>query len=171
MNYKLINRVTGQETICTKVVVDGFEYYVSDTVIKDVIPFYGRWQIEKGNILNQFPTYLTDLSECKLVIATNNPSIDVPKVVDEVLNFADDIHQKMDYDKGRWYGRIEGYNKSQETHPYSEEDVLDFAIWLNDTDKSFQQSKHIDFTKPDIDVAKQLLEIWKEQKTKTIYYE
>lgn len=50
-------------------------YITSDEVIKDVRPHKGKWQLEKGNILNQFPTYLTDLSECKLVIMTTDQDL------------------------------------------------------------------------------------------------
>ena len=42
---------------------------VSDEVIEDVRPYVGRYHLEKGNMIHQFPTYLTDLSECKLIIA------------------------------------------------------------------------------------------------------
>ena len=50
---------------------------VSDEEIKNVKPYLGKWHLEKG-IINKFPDYLTDLSECKLIIAglPNLPSID-----------------------------------------------------------------------------------------------
>jgi hypothetical protein len=41
----------------------------SDEEIKDVRPHKDKLHLEKGYILNTFPDYLTDLSECKLVIA------------------------------------------------------------------------------------------------------
>jgi hypothetical protein len=50
-------------------------YITSDVEIKDVRPHKGKWQLEKGQILNQFPDYLTDLSECKLVIMTTDPQL------------------------------------------------------------------------------------------------
>jgi hypothetical protein len=50
-------------------------YITSDEEIKDVRPHRGRWQLEKGHILNQFPNYLTDLSECKLVIMTTDQDL------------------------------------------------------------------------------------------------
>ena len=54
----------------------GFHIYItSDEEIKDVRPYKGKWQLEKGHILNKFPTYLTDLSECKLVILTTDPTL------------------------------------------------------------------------------------------------
>jgi hypothetical protein len=81
-------------------------YITSDEEIKDVRPHKGKWQLEQEQILNKFPTYLTDLSECKLVIMTTdqdlikdgvqaiddeflqwfvkNPSCEFVKIVDDV---------------------------------------------------------------------------------------
>ena len=81
-------------------------YITSDEIIKDVRPHKGKWQLEQEQILNKFPTYLTDLSECKLVIMTTdqelikdgvqaiddeflewflkNPSCEFVKIVDDV---------------------------------------------------------------------------------------
>jgi hypothetical protein len=50
-------------------------YITSDEEIKDVRPHKGKWQLEKEQILNKFPNYLTDLSECKLVILTTDPQL------------------------------------------------------------------------------------------------
>ena len=50
-------------------------YITSDEEIKDVRPQNGKWQLEKGQILNKFPDYLTDLSECKLVIMTTDQDL------------------------------------------------------------------------------------------------
>lgn len=46
---------------------------VDDSEIKDVRPYKGRWHYEKGVAINQFPTYLTDLSECKLITHSTQP--------------------------------------------------------------------------------------------------
>ena len=50
-------------------------YITSDEEIKDVRPYEGKWQLEQGLILNKFPTYLTDLSDCKLVIMTTDQDL------------------------------------------------------------------------------------------------
>ena len=50
-------------------------YITSDEGIKDIRPYKGKWQLEKGQILNKFPNYLTDLSECKLVIMTTDQDL------------------------------------------------------------------------------------------------
>jgi hypothetical protein len=65
-------------------------YITSDEDIKDVRPHKGKWQLEKGQILNQFPDYLTDLSECKLVILTTDPQLiadGVQAIDDEFLEW------------------------------------------------------------------------------------
>jgi hypothetical protein len=65
-------------------------YITSDEEIKDVRPHKGKWQLEKGQILNQFPDYLTDLSECKLVIMTTDPQLiadGVQAIDDEFLEW------------------------------------------------------------------------------------
>lgn len=50
-------------------------YLTSDEEIKDVRPHKGKWQLEKSQILNKFPNYLTDLSECKLIIMTTDQDL------------------------------------------------------------------------------------------------
>jgi hypothetical protein len=50
-------------------------YITSDEEIKDVRPHKGKWHLEKGQILNKLPTYLTDLPECKLVIMTTDQDL------------------------------------------------------------------------------------------------
>ena len=56
---------------------DDYALIVSDEQIEDVRPFIGRYHLEKGNMIYQFPTYLTDLTYCKLIIA-HRPLTDAP---------------------------------------------------------------------------------------------
>ena len=65
-------------------------YITSDEEIKDVRPHKNKWQLEQGQILNKFPTYLTDLSECKLVIMTTDQDLiadGVQAIDDELLEW------------------------------------------------------------------------------------
>lgn len=65
-------------------------YITSDEVINDVRPHKEKWYLEKEQILNKFPTYLTDLTECKLVIMTTDPNLikdGVQKIDDEFLEW------------------------------------------------------------------------------------
>ena len=165
MKYKLINKQTNEEHLCDKVTIDGFDYYVSDEIIKDVRPYNGEWQIEKGYILNKLPTYLTDLSECRLVIATNNLNIDIPQILEEpnetlIHQIAADLGYRMLPDDLE-EGIKAGYKESQETHPFSEDDMVEFGKYAhNDA-----------FSLSNVKTFKELFQLWKEQQTKIIYYE
>ena len=59
------------------VYTDDYALIVSDEQIEDVRPFVGRYHLEKGHMIYQFPTYLTDLTYCKLIIA-HRPLTDAP---------------------------------------------------------------------------------------------
>ena len=163
--YKLINTTTKEEHLCDKVTIDGFDYYVSDEIIKDVRPYNGEWQIEKGYILNKLPTYLTDLSECRLVIVTNNLNIDIPQILEEpnetlIHQIAADLGYRMLPDDLE-EGIKAGYKESQETHPFSEDDMVEFGKYAhNDA-----------FSLSNVKTFKELFQLWKEQQTKIIYYE
>ena len=65
-------------------------YITSNEEIKDIRPYKGKWQLEQGLMLNKFPTYLTDLSECKLVIMTTDQELindGVQAIDDEFLEW------------------------------------------------------------------------------------
>ena len=166
MNYKLINKLTGEEHICQKMVVDGWDYYVSD---EKPIP------CNPANVCMAHITKLCDKCgkyQGRKVIATNNPNIDIPKVVDEVEELAEkfigckyedveDIIDQIGYDSFK-----RGYNKSQETHPFSEEDMINLIEWMQ---KPAVQIGIID--SDTILTDKQILQLWREQKHKALYYE
>ena len=62
---------------------------------------------------------------------------------------------------------INGYNKSQETHPFTEEDMVEFHKWLL-KEQWFYHFKHNEFNNPfgEIKSTKELLNLWKEQQPK-----
>jgi hypothetical protein len=56
---------------------------------------------------------------------------------------------------------IQGYNKSQETHPYSEEDMIEFSKWrVIYEEENPMNVKH----------SKKLLQMWREQQPKIINF-
>jgi hypothetical protein len=88
-------------------------YITSDEIIKDVRPHKGKWQLEKEQILNKFPTYLTDLSDCKLVIMTTDQELikdGVQAIDDEFLEWfvknpsCKEIELKKGFADGTAYG-------------------------------------------------------------------
>jgi hypothetical protein len=107
---------------------------LSDEQIKDVRPHKGKFNLEQGLIINQFPTYLTDLSECKLIIA-HLPLSDAPILEgvpllpplpqeDNVEELAKHHFRKSDYEiQLREEAYIAGYNKAKEKYKYTEEDL------------------------------------------------
>jgi len=190
--YKLINRKNNEETLCDKVTVEGFDYYVSDKLPKDqevywtYIVFDEPIVINKCNLPDGWFERLHGKINYKSVIATNNPSIDIPKVVDEnnpKVMFERENPLPNDNPTERTHGLVgisgalsnwfearkwfqKGYNKSQETHPYSEEDILNLLDLIFDvTGKDELWDKVKDKT------TKELLTVWQSQRTETIYFE
>jgi hypothetical protein len=123
---------------------DNYLLVVSDESIEDLRPLKDRWHLESGSILNKFPDYLTDLSECKLVLAhlpLNNSSyldgVDVlPPLEDEVEELAEKEYCEQTksledslvdpiFDTSRFLvvGFVDGYNKAKEKYKYTEEDI------------------------------------------------
>ena len=70
-----------------------------------------------------------------------------------------EVTNELDLNGWEQNGYRLGYNKSQETHPFSDEDMIDFAIWRTITiiDEPLTPRGE--------------LELWKSQKIKTLYYE
>ena len=106
---------------------------VDDSEIK-----VGDWVIETRNGLNELhftnSRYVIDKHIQKKVIAhlplNNSPILEgVPLLPpleqedDEKILFANEIENMLEYDRGRWYGRIEGYNKAIEKYKFTEEDM------------------------------------------------
>ena len=171
MKHKLINKQTKEEHICQKVTIDGFDYYVSDTAIGYRYGISKLYEVVEIKINYDATLY-------KGIICSTNPNIDIPKVVDEVKVLANlhKVNISEDWSKASF---IKGYNKSQETHPFSEEDMIEFANWIGEEwspngRKECWDSNELNSThepKYLVDGTKELLQIWKEQKPKTIYYE
>ena len=121
---------------------------VSDEVIEDVRPYVGRYHLEKGNMIHQFPTYLTDLSECKLIIAhrplNEAPYLDGVDVLPEIegdlhiydaLGYAGseghpDPQAFSDKQMALFKGYADGFEKAKETYKYTEDDLRNAMDWV-----------------------------------------
>lgn len=177
MKYKLVNNVTKEETICDKVIVNGFDYYVSDEQATE--GFYGYINFQGGDI-KKIGKYFAD--DWKKVIATNNSNIDIPKVVDEGERLAKQEHaynHKSVNEISFRLGVEVGYNKAHETHPFTEQDMINFVEWYETSQEVYEfwrknrvgidmNNSHIVKIKENI---RKLLQLWKDQQIKTIYYE
>ena len=100
-------------------------------------------------------------------MATTNPSIDIPKVVDKVAELAEEIttyehfcDSSLDY-ASHYKGVKIGYNKSQETHPFSEDDMIEFLKFYKSYILMLKAEKW-----ENLEVTEEkLLEVWKNQRT------
>ena len=200
--YKLVHaKKQDTEHLCDKVTIDGFDYYLD---------YSQPIKVDKWYISNQAPRLCVKIKEGKypyihlnnkgeeiadfytwkgVIICSNNPNIDIPKVVNEVEKIADEWflingYNQFDYIHSH---RIPdaittnklfktGYNKSQETHPFSEQDMLDFVLWKDENKFSVISTKE-DWVSELLEYSgcvyttKELLQLWKEQQPKIVYYE
>lgn len=168
MKYKLINIETKQETLCDKVTIHGVDYHVSnempnykDYYITSITDSSGT-RISIGQRLDSVDS---DYSECKKVIATTNPNIDIPQVENEVEELAY-IHYKSNkhYTTRDAHHFGLGYTKSQQSHPFSEEDMIEFGEWRNNIQQPFLRNGYQDLE------TERLFQIWKQQKPIKVYY-
>jgi hypothetical protein len=157
MKYKLINTKTKEETLCDKVTIEGFDYYVSDE-----LPRNEDYGFTKLNTITEIG-YGFEYKLYRTVIATTNPHLDIPKVADEVEILAEKCNEETQSSRMKRVWKA-GYNKSQETHPFSEQDMIEFS--------SFRFNCSIDSSGRFLNKnGEELLQLWKEQKPKTLYYE
>jgi hypothetical protein len=180
--YLLKNKTTNEEVLCTKVVVDGFDYYVSDEKIK-----IDEYYIDDTNAIRQAitecETYWTTRKSYKKLIATNNPSIDIPQIVDEVVSV---FKTHFEIEDGEPFPQTqgdkniieyfeEGYNEHSKTHTLSDDEVVEFNDWciknycceILFSGKWYKRNgdDETEYT------SKELLQLFKEQQIKTMIYE
>lgn len=181
MKYLLKQNNEDEGILCDKVAIDGFEYYLENGNVVKPIDF-SKWQYSKNAnmIFIGEPNILK--GEYYEVIATNNPNIDIPKVVDEVELILDLLYPKIQSGNYGFRRRedfrelfAQGYNKYQETHPFSLNDLkslLDF-ITNEKTEYSIMYGNQEErFSTIDKDFTiDELINIWKEQQPKIVYYE
>lgn|SRR5574343_294301 len=68
-----------EEHLCDKVTIDGFDYYVSDTRITELSANDRYYTIvENPRRIVRYSKHIQ--SKDAVIIATNNPNIDIPKV-------------------------------------------------------------------------------------------
>ena len=190
MKYKLINRKTSEEHICSKETVNGFDFYIGG-VIKDIHEL-NVWDTTDS----KFHPYLKFIGTSKYaiesfekghflkVIATNDPSKEIPQVVDVAKKLALEVNDCIEmpdkkYDRDEYYlvkNFIDGYNDSQYSHPYSDDDMIEFLDWLSMDGYPCIENQNKGlwvFHPQDCKnyTTKELLQLWKEQRIKIIYYE
>ena len=126
------------------VYTDEYALILSDEQIKDARSHWRKWHLEDNSIINQFPTYLTDLTQCKLIIA-HLPLSDAPMLEgvpllpplpqgDNVEELAKHHFRKSEYEiQLREEAYIAGYNKAKEKYKYTEADLEIAMNWIFET--------------------------------------
>ena len=184
MKYLLKQNKEDKGILCNKVIIDGYKYYLYyNTEPKKI----GQYYITKDN---QVDIVKTGKELGKPILCSNNPNIDIVQVIDDV--------EDLDILKSKWYdnqeedrseafvfqysgivddalekGIIIGYNKSQEMFPFTEEDMIEFAEWYSKEECVIERCSDGIFVHYENDLIpyKKLLQLWKEQQPKIIYYE
>ena len=204
MKVKVINKNINQQFDCEEVEIDGYKYYID---------YFQPIEVGKWYISNQSPRLCVKIKEGKypyihlnnkgeeiadfytwkgVIICSNNPNIDIPKVVDEV--------EDLDILKSKWYdnqeedrseafvfqysgivddalekGIIIGYNKSQETYPFSLDDVKEIInlareqYWDIDN-RGFSSNTEGDWSFK-YSTEDEIIQKYQETKVLTIFYE
>lgn len=161
MQYKLINKKSKKETICIKIELKGFDYYVSDEKVTGKLGY----NLE-SNCLEFFCSHPKYDESGNRIVATNDPNIGRPKVIDEVYNISIELGQEV-YIGGNYdfeNGVRKGYNKAKETYRYTEKDMIKYGKWY------FKEvyDNSLDYISK---TEEELLELWNNQRLVTIYYE
>lgn len=160
MKVKVINKNTNQQFDCEEVEISGYKYYLYyNTEPKKI----GQYYITKDN---QVDIVKTGKELGKPILCTNNPNIDIPKVVDDVevlypTNRKGDMWMPNRDEINNQY-RQEGYSKSQETHPNSDEDMKSFGKFCIENNFCKEENRYYQYW--------EMLKLWKEQQPKKVYY-
>lgn len=168
MMYKLINTITNEEHLCEKITIDGFDYYITISNITN-----GECYLHKKEI-KQFLNSGYDGVNFKKVIATNNPNINSPQLINEVEKLGEIetniriLRHQVTSKSARTYfeGFMNGFGQGQKNYQFTENDMIEFTKWLRIEDTEKNAEKYANFS--DLD----MLNFWKEnQQIKTLYYE
>lgn len=157
MKCLIKNRKTGEEIICEKVEVGEFSYYYNNEY-----PSIEEYGLSSLNDIVKLG-YHYDNKLYKKVIATNNKSLDLPQVTDEVGELGENYlksyfgnnndtleHQRV------YRGFLNGFKQAKETYSYTKYDMVEFTDWI--FVESFKKGTS-DFT------TSELLDIWEKQRT------
>ncbi len=162
--FNLINKNTKEETICEKRSIGGVDYYVCDTYKVGELVLGKRrssGQYECGLLSNREEKYVVPSSgdgfytnHVKGIIATNDIGC-------FCNNINDGLRIGFTIDKNH-----------QEFNSYSEDNMFEFVKWVGDNNYYLKHQVN-DMWYDDeyyIGSTKDILEMWKRQQVKIIYY-
>lgn len=166
MKVKAINKSTNQQFDCEEIEIKGYKYYLYYNSEPKRI---GQYYITKDN---QVDIVKTGKELGKPILCSNNPTIDIPQVIDQVEKLAVEItdyayFSDSSIDYASYYKGVKtGYNKSQETHPFSERELKKAIEDFHRMNMAYLTGKENDNLN-----IEEFVKYWKEQQPKKVYYE
>lgn len=162
MQDKLINIETKETHLCDRLSIGGFDYFVDSSRLAEPNEKFINESICPKEYL------------FKPLIATTNPSIDCPKVVDEVEKLAKEHCEYWEFDRLLGSGSnglahdsfVFGHNKAKETYTFSKEDMIDFLKFYKSYILMLKENGWEEVESSE----DRILEVWKSQQPKTIYF-
>lgn len=164
MKYLLKKNSEDEGVLCDLIVFENYFYYIGDQPKR-----VGRLCYNENHRRIEYYSGLNDKDIQLAIVATNNPNTRIPKVVDEVdimrEKLVETYLEKIKDATKRFFWKVgfkHGYNKSQETHSNSDEDMIEFGKHCI---RQFTLSQNRDES-----FTKRLLPEWREQQHKVVYY-
>ena len=152
-------------------VVDDSQPKIGDIVLEEYTD--GTKGLEQIDTLNDIDVLLQKRITHHLPL-NNAPVLEgielLPPLDIDLYSYATEEHKfnhKSVQEIGFVLGVKIGYNKAKEDYKYTEEDMVEFGEWCENLQK---YNKEIRRNNPSI-TRKKLLQLWKEQRPKTLYYE
>jgi hypothetical protein len=169
MEYRLINETTKEEFICNKITDrDSFDYYYTIN-----LPAEESYCVRFIREIPYLMTYDKGIEAKQYrIIATNNPSIDLVNQYDNIKKMVGKIQT---YFEGLGVSEefIAGYTKSQKTHPFSLDDIVEFNKWKL-TLRVVKKEDYFLYILPHDETKsltiEELLNYWNSTRIKTVYF-
>lgn len=130
-------------------------------------------QYHKTGVWKRDKYYDIFAHNCKKIVATDNPNIEIPKIVNEVNEALESVYAKEAAGSSLLrIGFARGYELSQETHPFSENDMVEFAKWIADSSlHGHTKQMYEAIIKYKLNSIEELVQYWNKNKSKILYFE
>ena len=170
--FKLINSKK-EEIICEEVEIDGFKYYQADNCGREAL-IDGCFYIYKNEMICKYSKLYNKSAASagynKKIIATNNPNLELPQIIDTALISAQNsilLLSNLQTSRDQHVGItcfFEGYKQAKDESPFSKEEMFNFA------DYYFNEIFNTDI-KSNFLSTNDIFKMWELTNIKTLYYD
>jgi hypothetical protein len=176
MKYKLINQNTGEEFLCSKVILGKTSFFYTEGP-----PVLGDWALADSSVF-RYTEEVPDedcIHKHYRVIATDNDLRGIPKIIDETWGLFVEIDDTCEPGQYEHWLFKSGYESHRKTHPFSGEDLLNFHMWADTSAEASQFWRRQSRVHPTMDGAhnaiyakqlRELFKLWESQCIKTLYF-